>query len=86
VTQKNNEIQQNAGGSIRVDTLFCQQASKQYLEMLEACGGDPRSVAALEALAHGGVFVESADSRAEGTVPFANDNPRDILRRLGLID
>ena len=86
MTVKPEEVKKNAGGPIRKDALFCQAASQQYLDLLEACGGDPRSAAAIEALSHGGHFVETLDARAEDNIPFSQETPVEILRRLGLID
>ena len=83
---KKEEKPNQVGGPIREDTLFCQEASQQYLDLLAACGEDPRSAAAFEALSHGGKFVETLDARAEDKVPFGSETPIEILRRLGLIE
>lgn len=37
---------------------FCQKPSKQYLEMLEKCGGDPRSVIGHHAINKSGGSME----------------------------
>lgn len=36
---------------------FCQEPSKYYLEMLEECGGDPRSVAGIHAMREAGALA-----------------------------
>jgi len=83
---KPEEIKNNAGGPIRENTLFCQEASQQYLDLLSLCGDDPRVAASIEALSHGGNFVETLDARAEDNVPFRIETPVEVLCRLGLID
>jgi len=52
---------------------FCQAPSNQYLEMLEDCGGDPRSVAGRYAINKAGVergWIPTCDARDSRTNGF----------------
>jgi hypothetical protein len=44
---------------------FCQEPSKRYLDLLDECGGDPRSVAGMDALYNSakGHSVQPIDAR-----------------------